>query len=539
MEYLAIVGFVIFLCLLLLVFFVSRYRRCPSDKILVVYGKTGGEQSARCYAGGATFVWPVIQDYRYLDLTPISIDVNLQDALSKQNIRVSVPAQFTVGVSNKPNLMIAAAERLLGLDQPSIRALAHDIIMGQMRLVIANMDIEELNTDRDKFVESVYRNVGNELNKIGLELINVNVTDIQDESGYIQALGREAAAKAINDAKVKVANENRTGAIGQSEAEQDQRVKVADANSRAEIGEAVASQQQRVKVADNLSLAEIGEAEALQKQRVSIAQANSVAEIGEADASAIATEGRNTASIKIANSNAARDIEVAEADRKATAARKVAAAKALQEAYVAEQAAETARAKMELAKRQADEVVEADIEKQKMVIAAQAEAERQRETAKGEADAILAKYMAQAQGQEALLTKQAEGFKKLVDASNGDPQSAIGYLMIERLAELAQIQTSAIKDLEIDKVVVYDSGSGTGVSNFVQGLYGMMPQLNDFLEQSGMSLPEALVQNKDLDKSSGHNKPLAAQIVKPQPKQQEQKPKVQSPNAPKPPAGDK
>ena len=515
MEYLIIGGFILLLIFLLVIFFISRYRRCPSDKILVVYGKTGGEQSARCYAGGATFVWPVIQDYRYLDLTPISIDVNLQDALSKQNIRVSVPAQFTVGVSNKPNLMIAAAERLLGLEQPSIRSLAHDIIMGQMRLVIANMDIEELNTDRDKFVDSVYTNVGNELHKIGLELINVNVTDIQDESGYIQALGKEAAAKAINDARVKVANETRIGAIGQAEAEQEQRVKVADANSRAEVGEAIANQQQRVQVADSQSVAEIGEAEAHQKQRISVADANSKAEIGEAQANAIATEGKNTAQIKIANSNAMKDIEVAEAERKATAARKVAAAKALEEAYLAEQSKETARGKMELAKREADEVVEADIEKQKAVIAAQAEAERQRETAKGEADAILAKYMAQAKGQEELLTKQAEGFKKLVDAANGDPQSAIGYLMIDKLTDLAEIQTSAIKDLEIDKVVVYDSGSGTGVSNFVQGLYGMMPQLNDFLEQSGMSLPEALVKREEevkiepvlQEQSNGHDKP--------------------------------
>ena len=497
----------------------DRYKRCPSDKILVVYGKTGGEQSAKCYAGGAAFVLPVFQDYRYLDLTPISIDVNLQDALSKQNIRVSVPAQFTVGVSNKPHLMIAAAERLLGLEQSAIRSLAHDIIMGQMRLVIANMDIEELNTDRDKFVDSVYTNVGNELHKIGLELINVNVTDIQDESGYIQALGKEAAAKAINDARVKVANETRTGAIGQAEAEQDQRVQVADANSRAEIGESVANQQQRVKVADLQSLAEIGEAEALQKQRVSIAEANSRAEIGEADAKAVATEGKNTASIKIANSNALKDIEVSEAERKATAARKVASAKALEEAYVAEQSAETARGKMELAKRQADEVVDADIEKQKAVIAAQAEAERQRETAKGEADAILAKYMAQAKGQEALLTKQAEGFQKLVEAANGDPQSAIGYLMIDKLTELAEIQTSAIKELEIDKVVVYDSGSGTGVSNFVQGLYGMMPQLNDFLEQSGMSLPEALVKRDEAKpKVLATAKPIIKTKPNPEPK---------------------
>jgi len=453
LELLSVVGFFGIILVALLLFFISRYKRCPSDKILVVYGKTGGDASARCYAGGAAFVWPVIQDYQFLDLTPLSIDVNLQDALSKQNIRVSVPAQFTVGISNKPNLMLAAAERLLALKRPQISSLSHDIIMGQMRLVIANMDIEELNTDRDKFVESVYRNVGDELHKIGLELINVNVTDIQDESGYIKALGQEAAAKAINDAKVKVANEVRTGAIGESEAMQDQRIKVSDANSRAEVGEAVAA--------------------------------------------ATAVEGKNTSAIKIANSDALRDIEIAEAERKATAARKVAAAKALEEAYTAEKNAEVARAMMEKARMEADEVVLADIDRQKAVIAAQAEAERQREIAKGEADAILAKFMAQAKGTEELLRKQAEGFEKLVVAANGDPQSAISYLMLDKLAELAEIQTSAIKDLEIDKVVVYDNGNGQSVGNFVQGLYGMMPQLNDFLNQSGMSLPASLVNAKD------------------------------------------
>lgn len=453
-----IVAAVLIILFFLLLFFISRYKRCPSDKILVIYGKTGGETSAKCYAGGAKFVMPIFQDYKYLDLTPLSIDVNLQDALSKQNIRVSVPAQFTVGISNKPNLMIAAAERLLALGRPEISSLSHDIIMGQMRLVIANMDIEELNTDRDKFVESVYRNVGDELHKIGLELINVNVTDIQDESGYIKALGQEAAAKAINDAKVKVANEVRFGSVGEAEAKQEQRIKVADANSRAEIGEAVA------------------------------------------DASAI--EGKNQSAIKIADSNAQRDIQIAEMEREATAAQKVAAAKALEEAYRAEQLAETARATKEKARMEADEVVTEEVEKQKAVLKAQAEAERQREIAKGEADAILSKFMAQAKGMEELLTKQAEGFDKLVKAANGDAQSAIGFLMVDKLTEMARIQTDAIKDLEIDKVVVYDNGSGQGVSNFVQGLYGMMPQLNDFLNQSGMSLPDALIKRGEEEKKA-------------------------------------
>lgn len=453
-ELLILISFILVVFILLMVFFISRYKRCPSDKILVVYGKTGSESAAKCYAGGATFVWPVIQDSRFMDLTPLSIDVNLVDALSKQNIRVSVPAQFTVGISNKPNLMIAAAERLLGLQRPDIASLAHDIIMGQMRLVIANMDIEELNTDRDKFVESVFTNIGIELHKIGLELINVNVTDILDESGYIKALGQEAAAKAINEAKVKVALEERLGSIGQAEAKQEERVKVAVANSKAEIGEA--------------------------------------------DAVAAAVTGKNTASIKVANSNALRDIEIAESERKGTAARKVANAKALEEAYKAEENAEIARKLMEKARMQADDVVIADIEKEKAIIAAQAEAQRQRELAHAEADAILMRLSAQAKGMEELLTKQAEGFKKLVAASGGDAQSAINFLMIDKMVELTSIQSAAIKDLDIEKVVVYDSGSGQGVSNFVKGLYGMMPQLNDFLKQSGMSLPDAIVKNIEI-----------------------------------------
>jgi len=491
-----ILAFVCFVIFLLVLFFISRYKRCPSDKILVVYGKTGGGASAKCYAGGATFVWPIIQAYQFLDLTPQSIDVNLQDALSKQNIRVSVPAQFTVGISNKPNLMIAAAERMLALEREEISSLAQDIIMGQMRLVIANMDIEELNTDRDKFVKSVYANVGDELHKIGLELINVNVTDIQDESGYIKALGKEAAAKAINDAKVKVAIEDRGGAIGEADAKQEQRVKVADANSLAEIGEARATKEQRIQIASANSLAEVGEAQANKDQRIKIADANGLAEIGEAKAKASATEGKNDSMIKIAQSDAQRDIEIAESERAATAAQKVAHAKSLEEAYAAERQAEDARALVEKAKREADEVVGADIERQKKVIAAQAEAEQQREIAKGEADAILAKYMAQAKGTEELLRKQAEGFEKLVKASNGDPKSAMGYLMLDKITELAEIQTKAIKDIEIDKVVVYDNGNGKGVGNFVQGLYGMMPQLNDFLNQSGMNLPDALVKKE-------------------------------------------
>jgi flotillin len=516
---LELIGGVALLIVLFVFFLVSRYKRCPSDKILVVYGKTGGGASAKCYAGGAAFVWPVIQDYKFLDLTPLSIDVNLKDALSKQNIRVNVPSQFTVGIGEDENLMLAAANRLLSLTREQVARLSQDIIMGQMRLVIANMDIEELNTDRDKFVSSVYSNVGEELHKVGLRLINVNVTDIQDESGYIAALGQEAAARAINEAEVKVAQEKRTGSIGRAEAQQEQRTKVAALTAQAEIGEAEAAQQQRIKIADANARAMVGEAEAAQDQRIKVADANSRAEIGESKFNAEAQEGKNEAAIKIAESNAARDVALAEANRRAEAARKVAIAKAQEESYKAQEAAEKARALKEKAEKEAEQVVQADIERQKAVIAAQAEAESRREIAKGEADAALAKYQAEAQGMEELLKKQAEGFQKLVAAAGGDAQSAINYLMLDKLEALTKIQTEAIKDVEIDKVVVYDSGNGQGVGNFVSGLYGMVPQLNDFLSQSGMSLPNGLVKQeptKDAETSEPETvKPTAAKPAAP------------------------
>jgi flotillin len=214
---------------------IRRYRRCPSDKILVVYGKTGGG-SARCIHGGGKFVWPVIQDYAYLSLTPISIDANLTNALSRQNIRVDVPCRFTVGISTEPDSMNNAAERLLGLTADEIQELARDILFGQLRLVIATMTIEEINSDRDTFLEKIAKNVEVELKKIGLRLINVNVTDIRDESGYIQALGKEAAAKAINEAKVSVAEQDRNGEIGKAEAVKETRIKTSQANAVAVQG---------------------------------------------------------------------------------------------------------------------------------------------------------------------------------------------------------------------------------------------------------------------------------------------------------------
>lgn len=445
-QYLVIVvTLAILFVFILLVTFLRRYKRCPSDRILVIYGKVGRSESesrsSKCIHGGAAFIWPVIQDYEFLDLTPISIEINLKSALSKQNIRVDVPSIFTVGISTEPGVMSNAAERLLGLAQQDISNLAKDIIFGQLRLVVATMDIEEINSNRDLFLDAVSRNVEAELKKVGLKLINVNVTDINDESGYIEALGKEAAAKAINDAKKSVAEKNRDGSIGEANAMKDQRVQVASAN-------------------------------------------------------ASAVEGENNAKIQVANSNAIRREKEAEAERKAVAAEKVSQAKALEEAYAAEKEAEMSRSEKEKATQIADVIIPTQIDKQKIEIAAEAMAEQTRRHAKGEADAIFMKMEAQAKGILEILGKQANGFEQLVKAAESDAQKAVLMMIADKLPELVKIQVEAIKNLKIDKVTVWDNGGkdgkGSSTANFLSSLMTSVPPLQELFKQAGMELPDFL-----------------------------------------------
>lgn len=437
----AIVAAVLFVFVFLIVL-IKRYKRCPSDRILVVYGKVGGGQSAKCIHGGAAFILPVIQDYEFLELTPISIEVNLVNALSKQNIRVNVPSRFTIGVSTEPGIMQNAAERLLGLGQNQIQELAQEIIFGQLRLVVASMDIEEINNDRDKFLTNISDSVESELKKVGLKLINVNITDIVDESGYIEALGKEAAAHAINAARKSVAEKNRDGSIGEANALQDERTQVAAANAQA-------------------------------------------------------VEGENTAKIAVANSDSLRRQREAEAERTAIASEKVQSANALKESYAAEQEAETARAERERSSQQADIIVPAEIDKRKVEIDAEARAENIRRIAKGEADAILFKAQAEAQGLYEVLTKQAAGLDQIVKAAGNNSKDAVLLLIADKLPELVKTQAEAIKNIKIDKVTVWENGGSgedgkSSTANFLSGMYKSVPPLQDMFNMAGMQLPNYL-----------------------------------------------
>jgi len=457
LTYVALIGGAALLFFTTLIAFLTRYKRCPSDRVLVIYGRVGEGRSARCMHGGAAFILPIVQDYQFLDLRPMSIDIQLNNALSKQNIRVSVPSTFTIGITTDPDKMGNAAERLLGFNNAQITQLAKEIIFGQMRQVVATMRIEEINADRDQLIIAITNNVSTELEKVGLRLINVNIQDVTDESGYIDALGKEASAKAIADAKIKVA-----------QAERD-----------AEIGKAVADKEMTVSVAS---------------------------------AQADATQGKNTAQQQIAQSNSDLRIKQAEAARTAQVAENVAKADVERQTFDAEAKAQEARAEMQRKQQYAERVVPAEIAKEAMIVNAQAEAQRVTIAADAEGKRVLTVKQAEGLGIKAVLEGRAEGFRQLVAAAGGNSNEAVVVLVADQLPAMIDSQMKGISNLKIDKVVVWgggEQGGKGGISTLLKDLITGLPPVTDLARAAGIELPPVLGHVESQVSTASYTQPSA------------------------------
>ena len=475
----AVIAFV-FLMVAMVIYLAGRYRRCPSDKILVTYGRVGEGKSARVDHGGGRLIYPLIQDYAYLSLIPMTIPIPLQNALSLQNIRVNVPSTFTVGVSTQPQIMMNAAERLLGLNPREIEEMGGEIIFGQLRLTVASLTIEQINQDRESFLQLIRSNVDTELNKVGLHLINVNITDITDESGYIESIGKKAAAEALEQARIDVADARRSGAIGEETADRTRVVEVARQQAEGAKGTKEAEADQRIYV---------------QEQE------------------ALAIHGENAAKADIAETNATLAEKEAEALRRADVAKRMAEIEVQKAQYL-----------LEAERLKAEEVAVEEIAKKKMEISAEAHAEQERRIARGQADAIVARQKATAQGELEVLQAKAEGYRLLVNATNGDTNAAATLLLVEKLEELVATQVEAISNLSIDRITVWDSGNGgdgSSTANFVSSLIGSLPPLHEIAAMAGVELPGYLGTAKQPAVPPIRVPTAQARAVSPQPAAQE------------------
>jgi len=496
---LVLVGVLFVLSLVLML--VRRYKRCPSNRVLVIYGKVGGGQSSKCLHGGGSFVWPLVQEYDFLSLDPIQIEVPLKGALSLENIRVNVPSYFTVAIGTQPAVMQNAAIRLLGLNTDMIKNQAMDIIFGQLRQVIASMPIEAINKDRDVFLKSIQHNLEPELEKIGLVLINVNLAEITDESGYIEALGRKAASEAIQKAQVDVAEQVKLGAIGVAKADRERAIQVAEAVKDQEVGTKSAEREMAVRTAELMKERQTGEQTAAFQREALVKEAERAMRIEVARANAEAMTGENKSKAAIAESEA--DLQVRQAEayavgerRKREADAEVLAAQYKAQTLAAEQKGKQIeaeqRATLEAPARaqKARIIVEAEAAAEKMKLEAQARASANVIEAEGEAKAIFAKLSAQARGEYEILAKKGEGLREIIKGTGGS-EAAFQLMMLEHLDHLADASAKAISNIKFDKITVWDGGTpGGGASGFIKNLGSAVPPLMDVMRSiGGVELP--------------------------------------------------
>ncbi len=474
----------------------KRYKRCPSDKILVVYGKTGSGQSAKSIHGGAKFVFPLIQDYSYLSLEPMQIEIPLEGALSLENIRVAVPSVFTVAIGTEEEVMNNAAIRLLSLTRAQIMKQAEDIIFGQLRQVIASMKIDEINRDRDVFLSRIQSSLEPELAKIGQVLINVNIKDITDESGYIEAIGRKAASEAINQAEIDVAHQERLGAIGVSEADKEKSIQVAEREKTRDLGTKSAERERAVGIADLEKERVIGEKRAAFVQEAQVRDAEREMRVQVASANASAVEGENTAKAAIAATNADLQVQEANAFERGEIRRREAEAAVLEAQYVAQARAAEAMGKKVEAEKRAELESAAKAAKAQTIVDAEAQAQRKRILAEGEAAATFARLDAEARGQYEILAKKGQGLEQIVRSCGGS-DAAFRMLMLEHIDHIAETAASAISNIQFDKIVVWDGaggggdGEGGGTSRFLRNLASSLPPaLTMMKEIGGVEMPE-------------------------------------------------
>jgi flotillin len=490
--------------------FVSRYKRCPANRVLIISGRVGTGQSARVISGGGAFVWPVIQQADFLSLLPLQIDINLTDALSLENIRVRVPSQVTVAIGDTEEYQQNAAARLLNVTPKEIGDLAMNIIFGQMRQVIASMRIEDINRDRDQFRANIEHAIEPELKKVGLKLINVNIKDLNDESGYIEAIGREAGARAVQKARGDVAVQEKLGEIAVATATQEKEIAVAEANRSREIGVKKAERDTAVKVAELDRETVVAQrqaeyqrdssiAQADRERRITVAAADAEAIRGESEAeqarrvaiaaaNAQAIEGETTAQARVAAAQAELQVREAESYEIGETRKRVAQAKVLESENRALAQAAVAESERIEAERRAELEAPAKAERARRLVDAEAEAQSRRIEAEGDAAAIFARLEAEARGEYEKLAKKAAGLGHIVEACGGADQ-AYQLLMLEHLDHLAQTTAQAISNIKLDKVVVWGgnggNGSDVGVGAFVRDLAGTVPPVLQMLRDIG------------------------------------------------------
>lgn len=373
---------IIVLALITIIGVLTRYKKCPSDKILIVFGKAGktadGKTTpSKIIHGGGTFVWPIIQDYAFMSTTPTQISLETDWIRSGSLINVKMPVSLTVAIgAGDPALMQAAATHLLSVEEKIKNQMITNYLLGGIRSIVANLEIEEINKDRDKFLNEAKKKIEPDLAKLGLKILALTCSDLIDQDGYLDNLSKRAATKAKATSDADIAEQTKIGTVSVANTKKEQAIAVAEAEKERETTVNATLQEKEIK------LAEIERTKVERTAEIAKDQATNVANFG---AEQKANEAKALAAAQKAEVEAQQDANAKTAEMKAAATAKIAKANAEAEA----------------------EKAEAEALKQTRMAEAIAKQQSATEKANQEKEAQIAQYTADKEKKQAEALKQA------------------------------------------------------------------------------------------------------------------------------------
>jgi flotillin len=429
------------------------YHRIPPSQVMVIYGRGktifGGEGDlerigVRLVTGGGAFVWPIMEDFGYLDLTVMTIAKAKDEVYTVDGVPIRLDWVAQVQIDSDELSLLTAARAFLGRSREDVKNVIAQTLSANFRAIVGQLTVEDVHRDRDAFVNRVQQLASDDMAAMGVRVISMGIEEITDDQGYFEAMAKPVIAVVKRDA-----------IIAEAEAEREARIKAAEAKREAEQAELDA---QRAIVEQKQAL-ELREVEKV--KTVGLAQAESDRAVQEQRAAAIEKEKEAELLVPARAEREAIEIK-AEAERRRITI--------------------TADAKAEAIRKEAS-----------------GQAEATEVTGRAEAEKMKVMRLAEAEGTRANLLAEAEGKEKIAQATAAQGEinlrQVIAELMIQ--AEVSKIEAigNALKGIGENVRIVQFSGADGGAS-------GNESALVDFLK----GIPElATVVNTKTEALAGDN----------------------------------
>lgn len=212
-------------------FYSSRVKKVGPNQVLVISGReqkrvnpvTGEPETVhyRIVAGGRAFIMPVIERVDDLSLELMTIEVSTADVYTLEGVPVTVDGVAQVKIGSDEISIATAAERFLSKSQAEVKHVAHETLAGHLRAILGTLSVEQIYKDRDAFAQQVQEVSGHDMRNMGLSIDSFVIKDIQDDQGYLDALGQARTAEVKRDATIGQANAARDATIKSAEARQE------------------------------------------------------------------------------------------------------------------------------------------------------------------------------------------------------------------------------------------------------------------------------------------------------------------------------